>query len=125
MARLGAPPDAKYRPTIRQQVQRGHFFSKPNRLVQRHQIHRGAYLDPIGYLGDGRRKQQWGGHDGESGVEVQFGQPNLVEAEFVRQLGLGHSVLVTEPGSLLDTAGQLVKNPKFHFNIPKPSSGTN
>ena len=33
LARLGATPDAKYGPTLGQQVQRGHLFSKADRLV--------------------------------------------------------------------------------------------
>ncbi len=41
-------------------------------------------------------------------------------AQLVCQYSLGDSVLVAELGSLLHAARQLVKDAKFHLNIPKP-----
>ena len=93
--------------------------------MHRNKINRGTYLDPLGYLGDGRGQQQRGGHDGETGVEMQLSQPHLLEAQFIRQYSLSHSVLVAHLWGLLLTAGQLIKNAKFHFNIPKSNTWTN
>jgi hypothetical protein len=101
-------------------VQDRRFLGDTKRVCQRHDLHAGPDLDPLGASRDRGTKDQRAGGQGALWGEMQFRQPHHVETGF-----LG-GVDDVEPGGEalgLAAAGQhrkLVINTQFHRTGPSP-----
>ena len=114
MGRDCTASDTENRPASGHYVQCSGFLRQPDGLMQRNQVHRGANLDFLGGLGDGRRHHEGRGHHRKTCVEVQFGQPDRVKPQLVGQLTLGDGVPVAGGRVLVNRARHLIEHAESH-----------
>jgi hypothetical protein len=92
----GGPPGAQIHAAIADDIEHRRPLGDPHRMVilARQQGHRMADANPLGTLGDGAIEDFWGRTVRKLPQEVMFHGPEVLEADRIRQLDLGHHLVI-------------------------------
>ena len=86
-------------------------------MLEWEQQYCGPQADPGSALCQGGGQHQWHWHDGEQGVEVQFGEPGRVKAESLSIHNLLDGFLIARCHLLRGGTGELVEEAEFHRHL--------
>ena len=121
----GGPPGAQIHAAITDDIEHGGAFGHPDRVIvlARQQGDGVANANPLGALGEGPVEDFRGRAVGKLPQEVVLYRPEVLEADLIRQLDLGHDLFVA---LLLDAVIvgfrylNFIHEPEFHGHVCPP-----
>ena len=92
--RLVAPSGPKAYPSVAEQIEGGHIFGQPHRIVDRQDADPDAQAQAGGALGDGGQQHLGRRKHPLAGLKVVLADPESLVAEFLGILGLVQDLVV-------------------------------